>query len=127
MNRKLREPSRFALGPAGLCLVLAVAVYGQAPAPGPKTGSTMAPSAAGTPMVPQAVGKPEASLAYVLAPDDQILVNILDLPEVDGKTYRIDLRRFCLRPPSSPDFPISPIPMTSPPTRAPSFGAIRFR
>jgi len=56
------------------------------------------PPAAGGPIAPQVIGKPGSSAAYVLAADDQILVNVLDLPEIDGKTYRIDSNGFIKLP-----------------------------
>lgn len=97
MNRSRRRRLRGALIPAALCLAMALAAPAQAPAPGP-AGPQAAPPARSTPIVPQPAGNSEAPSAYILGPDDQILVNVLDLPEIDGKTYRIDLNGFIKLP-----------------------------
>ena len=85
-------------GTLGLCLLLAAAAHGQAPAPGPKTSAPVLPLAGGTPIVPTVGAKLETELAYVLGPDDQVSVSVLDLPEISDKTYRIDLNGFIKLP-----------------------------
>jgi polysaccharide export outer membrane protein len=51
----------------------------------------MVPSTVGTPIVPTVGAKPETELTYILGPDDQVSVSVLDLPEISDKVYRIDL------------------------------------
>jgi polysaccharide export outer membrane protein len=84
---------------AGCCLLLATAAaHSQAPAPGPKAPPPLLPLTAGTPIVPAIATKPETKLAYVLGPDDQISVTVLDVPEISDKVYRIDLNGFIKLP-----------------------------
>jgi polysaccharide export outer membrane protein len=84
---------------AGFCLLLATAAaHSQAPAPGPKAPPPLLPLTAGTPIVPAIATKPETKLAYVLGPDDQISVTVLDVPEISDKVYRIDLNGFIKLP-----------------------------
>jgi polysaccharide export outer membrane protein len=90
------------LAPAGFCLVLGSAVHGQAPAPGPRPGTPLMPSTAAAPMTPQAAAKPEASLDYILGPEDQISVSVLDLPDVPTGPYRLDEKGF-IKLPGLPD------------------------
>jgi polysaccharide export outer membrane protein len=84
---------------AGFCLLFATAAaHSQAPAPGPKAPPPLLPLTAGTPIVPAIATKPETKLAYVLGPDDQISVTVLDVPEISDKVYRIDLNGFIKLP-----------------------------
>src|ERR1017187_10288605 len=65
-----------------LCLLSAAAAHGQAPAPGPQAAPPALPLAAATPVVPPVVMKSDTTLAYVLGPGDQVLVSVLDVPEI---------------------------------------------
>jgi len=78
-----------------LALLLAAAAHGQAPA---RATPPPAPAAVATPIVPPAAMKSGTTLAYVLGPDDQISVNVLDVPEIGDKPYRIDLNGFIKLP-----------------------------
>ena len=81
-----------------LCLLSAAAAHGQAPAPAPQAAPPALPAAAATPVVPLAVMKSETALAYVLGPGDQVLVSVLDVPEIGDKPFRIDLNGFIKLP-----------------------------
>src|ERR1039457_669339 len=72
-----------------LCLLSAAAAHGQAPAPGSQAPPPVLPLAAATPIVPPVVMKSDATLAYILGPDDQVSVNVLDMPEIGDKPNRI--------------------------------------
>ena len=107
MRKRFLERFGGASAIACLCLPLAAAAYGQVPAPGPKAGpqflpstggTPIVPSTASTPVVPTVVVKPETKAAYVLGPDDQVSVSVLDLPEISDKVYRIDLNGFIKLP-----------------------------
>ncbi|HUP04938.1 MAG TPA: polysaccharide biosynthesis/export family protein [Bryobacteraceae bacterium] len=80
-----------AVGAAAICLAAAGLLPGQAPAPGPTSAPAIMPSAGSTPIVPPPVVDHDAKAAYVLGPDDQISVTVLNVPEVSDKVYRIDL------------------------------------
>jgi polysaccharide export outer membrane protein len=97
VRKKLREGFRGVFLPAGLCLILAAAAHGQAPAPGLKPVPP-ALSTASTPILPPPGMKPEPRAGYELGPDDQVSVSVLDLPEISDKTYRIDLNGFIKLP-----------------------------
>lgn len=87
------------LAAACVCLAWTAALRGQAPAPSsragapvpPAAGGLVLPSTAGTPIVPPAVVPPGTGQGYILGPDDQISLSVLDLPELSDKVYRIDL------------------------------------
>jgi polysaccharide export outer membrane protein len=104
-----------------LTLLLAAAAHGQAPA---QATRPPAPAAAATPIVPPAVMKSEPTLAYVLGPDDQISVNVLDMPEIGDKPYRIDLNGFLKLPlAAGPQVTISVVTFRSQPVSV--LGSVR--
>jgi polysaccharide export outer membrane protein len=83
---------------AAVCLLLTPAAHCQAPAPGPKAGPPLLSNPESTPIVPAVTPKPDTKADYVLEPDDQVSITVLDVPEVGERVYRVDLNGFIKLP-----------------------------